>query len=142
MQTELPETPMELLQFFLNPVTTGDLNEYYHLLSNRRRRLVIARVVVLDPGGSIEVKPLARQIAGVEVGSDPEAVPGSQYDAVYNGLIQSHLGALADAGIIVYEPDRKRVRRGPAIHAAVVILAATVVILRFLGFRTQDESSK
>lgn len=142
MPIDLPETPTELLQFLLHPVTTGDLNEYHHLLSNRRRRLVIARVVVLDPGGSIEVKPLARQIAGVEAGADPGDVPGSKYDAVYNGLIQSHLAALADAGIIIYEPDRKRVRRGPAIHAAVVILAATIVILRFLGLRTQDESSK
>ncbi|EMA56362.1 DUF7344 domain-containing protein [Halococcus thailandensis] len=142
MTIDLPETPAELLRFFLHPVTEGDLNEYYHLLSNRRRRLVIARVFVLDPGGSIEVKPLARQIAGVEAGTDPGAVPGSKYDAVYNGLIQSHLSALANAGIIVYEPDRKRVRRGPAIHAAVVMLAATIMILRFLGLQTRDESSR
>ena len=142
MVTDLPETPVELLQFLVRPVTTDDLNEYYHLLSNRRRRLVIARVFVRDPGGSIEVKPLARQIAGVEAMEDPGTVPSSKYDAVYNGLIQSHLSALDNAGIIIYASDRKRVRRGPAINAAVVMLAATIVILRLLGLRTRGESSR
>ena len=141
MAIDLPETPIELLRFLLHPVTADDLNEYHFLLSNRRRRLVIARVSALNPGGSIDTNTLARWIAGVETGMEPEAVPTGDYQAVYNGLIQTHLPALDDAQIVVYNSQRKRVRRGPAIHAAVVILIVTIVILWVLPQRNRDESS-
>jgi hypothetical protein len=141
MAFDLPETPVELLRFLLQPVTTDDLNEFHYLLSNRRRRLAIARVSLLAPGKSMKTRTLARWIAGVETGMEPEAVPTGDYQAVYNGLTQTHLPALDDAGVVNFNSARKRVRRGPAIHAAVVLIIVTTAVLLVLPQRNRDESS-
>lgn len=141
MAIDLPETPIELLRFLLHPVTADDLNEFHYLLSNRRRRLAIARVSLLAPGKFIDTNTLARWIAGVETGMEPEAVPTGDYQAVYNGLTQTHLPALDDAGVVNFNSDRKRVRREPAIHAAVVLITVSTGVLLVLPQRNRDESS-
>lgn len=141
MALDLPETPVELLRLLLHPVTADDLNEYHYLLSNRRRRLAIARVSVLGPGEFIKTRTLSRWIAGVETGMEPEAVPTGDYQAVYNGLIQTHLPALDDAGVVNFNSDRKRVRRGPAIHASVILIIMTTAVLLVLPQRNRDEPS-
>jgi hypothetical protein len=142
MTFDLPETPIELLRFLHRPVTSEDLTEYYHLLANRRRRLVIARLSVLGPGESMKTRALARQIAGVEMSIEPEAVSTDDYQSVYNGLIQDHLDPLADARVVVYDDRSRCVGRGPAIHAMALVLVATIVILRLLAPRTPDESGE
>lgn len=138
---DLPKTPTELLGYLRRPVNRDDVNKYYHLLSNRRRRLVVARVFVLGPSEAIDTNDLAREIAGVEKGMAFAAVSSDSYEAVYNGLIQTHLPALDDAQIVVYDSQRKRVRRGPAVHAAGVMLLVTIMVLWILDPQDRDEAT-
>lgn len=138
----LPQTPVEVVRYLprLIPTETEDVNEFFRILSNERRRLVIARVFVLRPFTATDANTLACQIAGAQNDEEPEAISGNQYSTVYAGLIQNHLPALADAQIIAYDHRSKRVSRGPAIHAAVVMVV-TIAILCFSRLGIWDESS-
>lgn len=135
-----PRTPTDFLRYILRPVETSEVDDVYQLLSNRRRRLVIVRVFVLGSDETVAASTLARQIAAVETESEPETVAGDDYDTVRNGLIQTHLPALADAQIITYDDRAKCVARGPNLHAGGVAMLVTIVILRVLLVRS-DESS-
>ena len=127
---DLPGTPAEVVRYLVgSPTNTEEVNELFRILSVERRRLVIARVFVLEPFGSTDANTLAHWIAGVENDEDPEYVSRQDYRAVYAGLIQNHLPAVADARIIGYDPRGKQVSRGPATHAAGVVMVATIAIL-------------
>ena len=134
---DLPGTPAEVVRYLVGSAATDteEVNELFRILSVERRRLVIARVFVLEPFGSTDANTLAHRIAGVENDEDPEDVSREDYRAVYAGLIQNHLPALADARIIGYDPRGKQVSRGPTIYAAGVVMLATITILWLLAPR-------
>ena len=133
---DLPGTPVEVVRYLLGSTPdTEEVNEFFRILSVERRRLVIARVFVLEPFGSTDANTLAHRIAGVEHDEDPETVSNADYKAVYSGLIQNHLLALADAQIITYDRRSRRVTRGPAIHAAGVVMGAAIAVLCLLAPR-------
>lgn len=137
---DFPQTPVEVVCYLFSPVATNteDVNEFFRILSNERRRLVIARVFVLRPSSTTDADALARRIAAAQNDEELEAISGNQRNAVYSGLIQNHLPALDDAQIITYDSRSKRVSRGPATHAAGLVMLATIVILWLLAPRKPE----
>ena len=71
---------------------------------------------------TVSTRFLARQIAARENGMAPEHMSGEPYKNVYNALSHSHLPTLTKAGIIVYDPQRQNVQKGPTFHLAVLLL--------------------
>jgi len=107
---DLPGTPVEVVRYLLGSTPdTEEVNEFFRILSVERRRLVIARVFVLEPFGSTDANTLAHRIAGVEHDEDPETVSNADYKAVYSGLIQNHLPA----------PTGRRCRHPPSVRVSV-----------------------
>jgi DNA-binding transcriptional ArsR family regulator len=76
----------------------------FSVLSNRRRRQVL-RTLRDAPGGS-DVRELSRRLAAWENDVSPDAVTYRQRKRVYTSLHQTHLPALADAGVVDYDSDR------------------------------------
>ena len=91
-----------------------------HCLRTCRRRYVIQSLE--DTNESKTTRQLARQIAGKENGMHSTCVSGEQYKNVYNALSQSHLPTLNGADVIVYDPKRQTVQRGPMFALAALVL--------------------
>lgn len=68
-------------------------------------------------------RELAREIAAMEQFVVPSHATGEPYRNVYNALSQTHLPTLAEAGIVIYDPERQRVSRGPDLLIAAVMAA-------------------
>jgi DNA-binding transcriptional ArsR family regulator len=79
----------------------------FSVLSNERRRQVLRHLH--DRGGS-NVRELSQQLAAWENDVQPEAVTYKQRKRVYTSLHQTHLPALAEAGVVDYDRDRGTVR--------------------------------
>lgn len=76
----------------------------FSVLSNERRRQVL-RHLHERPGGS-DIRELSQQLAAWENDVSPEAVTYKQRKRVYTSLHQTHLPALAEAGVVEYDRDR------------------------------------
>jgi len=85
----------------INPVDS------FNLLGNRRRVIVIVYLSLVEKGARIEVRHLARVVRGIELEKPPRQVSSGDYESAYNGLIQTHLPKLAEAGVINYDDSRK-----------------------------------
>lgn len=92
-------------------ITTADTDlsrdEIHHVLSNERRRLVLAS---LDNGTELSVRELAGRIARVQ--TEMEQPPRQKRQSVYVSLLQLHLPKLDDLSIIEYDAREKTVKRG------------------------------
>lgn len=86
-------------------------SDVYHVLRNERRRTVLRHLAEQDD--SVEVGDLAEHVAAVEVGCPPGEVPADARRRVYISLHQTHLGTLADYGVLGHE--RGTVTAGPAL---------------------------
>ncbi len=86
-------TPTELTQ-----------DTVFSVLSNERRRQVL-RYLHEDGEGST-IRELSQQLAAWENGVPTEVVTYKQRKRVYTSLHQTHLPALADAGVVDYDRDR------------------------------------
>jgi len=85
----------------------NQLSILLHALRASRRRKVIH---LLDDGKAdttVSTRWVARRIAASENGIPPDQVSGQIYKNVYNALSQSHLPTLAEAEVIVYDPQRQ-----------------------------------
>ncbi len=71
----------------------------------------------------MKTRELARRIASIEQGVPRSQATGEPYRNVYNALSQTHLPTLADAGIVIYDPKRQTVTRGPQFPLAALLLA-------------------
>lgn len=98
------------------------LSMLFHSLRASRRRCVIALLDDEQAADAISTRRLARQIAGRENGQDPSQVNSIRYKNVYNALSQSHLPTLTEARIIVYDPQRQMIHRGPLFTLALLLL--------------------
>lgn len=97
------------------------LCEVHHILSAPRRWHTI--LLVAERGDDwASVSHLARAIAANEQDLAPEQTSGEPYRGVYNALSQTHLPALADAGILEYDGDRQKARRGEQFPVAMLVL--------------------
>lgn len=83
----------------------------FSVLSNERRRQVL-RCLRGQPGTS-DIRELSRLLAAWENGISEEAVTYKQRKRVYTSLHQTHLPALADAGVIDYDRGRGTVELTP-----------------------------
>ena len=95
----------------------------------------------MGPNESIDLHTLAGRIASVETGKEPATITRAERRTVYTNLVQNHLEPLADARIIGYDPQSKHVGRGPAAPATGIMLAAAVVIMRFLVPRKRNDAT-
>lgn len=108
--------------------TEDTLSALYHSLRARRRRYVIQFLRETDDM-ELSTRDLARKITSLEQRCPEYRATGEPYRNAYNALSQTHLPALSDAGIIVYDPKRQTVKIGQKFELAVLLLdidAATV----------------
>lgn len=103
-----------------------ELSGLYHAFRASRRRLVI-QVLAEKPIEPLTTRELAREITAIEEGISCKKATGEPYRNVYNALSQTHLPALADPGLIIYESDRQRVALGPNFVDAVLLLTIDTV---------------
>ena len=108
------------LRRFLAPSDEWPLprERVFHLLSNRRRRRVIAH---LATERETTFEALVDRIAAEESEADED-----RRDAVYASLHQTHLPALVDAGAVERDADGARIRiteRGAWLHSYLVATA-------------------
>lgn len=110
------------------PLTTlgadseDQLSDFYHALRAFRRREIV-RLLTVGDEEALSTRELARQIAASEQDVAVKKATGEPYRNAYNALSQTHLPTLADASIIVYDPERQTVRAGSA-HAIAALLVA------------------
>lgn len=98
------------------------LSILYHALRARRRRETIRFIHATDTS-TVAVRTLAKNIAAVEQGLPPMQATGEPYRNAYNALSQTHLPTLADAGIIIYDPERQTVSPGPNLALVTLLVA-------------------
>lgn len=84
-----------------NELTAG---EYHRLLAVKRRRLALAALEGRD--GAVELQELAREVATRE---GIETEDGDAFERVAVTLHHVHLPKLAEAGILEYDPEARRV---------------------------------
>ncbi|MFB6104422.1 MAG: hypothetical protein ABEJ57_04960 [Halobacteriaceae archaeon] len=80
----------------------------HFLLSNRRRRETLQYLARAT--GPTTVRELSEHIAAAETGASPPPRPARE--TVYVSLIQTHLPALAEVGVIDYDEAHKQVWPG------------------------------
>jgi hypothetical protein len=100
----------------------NQLSILLHALRASRRRQVIQ---LLDDGKAdttVSTRWVARRIAASENGIPREQVSGQIYKNVYNALSQSHLPTLAEAEVIVYDPQRQMLEKGPSFRVCALLL--------------------
>lgn len=99
-----------------------DLDEYFELVSNYRRRQII-RILDAETAavgdGYLKRGPLADQITARETGRPPDDVDSDERKRAYVGLYQVHLPKLADAGIVDWDQDGDDVVRATALTGPV-----------------------
>lgn len=98
------------------------LSTLHHALRATRRRYVIQLLADNDEA-VFTVRKLAREIAVREQGFPIEHATGEPYRNAYNALAQTHLPTLSDANILIYDPNRQRVSRGPNFTLTALLVA-------------------
>lgn len=84
--------------------------EIYHVLSNSRRRAVLA--ILWRRTEPVTLRVVSEEIAAREVGERP--APRALRESVYNALHQTHLPKLDALGLVHYDSQRKIVEAQPA----------------------------
>ncbi|MDQ2072850.1 hypothetical protein RBH20_09915 [Haloarcula sp. H-GB4] len=96
------------------PDQTGlDDATIFDILGNERRRVCLH--CLAEHETALSVSALSQQVANVV--ADAETDSDELYDSVYISLCQTHLPKLDAVGLVEYEQDRKRVRKGPRFDA-------------------------
>ncbi|MFC7028617.1 hypothetical protein ACFQH8_16710 [Halomicroarcula sp. GCM10025710] len=82
------------------------------LLRNRRRRLVVLYMLTREQDEWTTMSEVARWVTAVTQGYSIEEATGDDYRNVRESLRNTHLSALADAGVIKYDAQQTRVAPG------------------------------
>jgi len=107
------------------------LSTLYHALRAPRRRRVI-RLLAQTDEPFVSVRRLSREIAAVENDLPLTQATGEPYRNVYNALSQTHLTTLTDAGIVIYDPKRQTISRGPNLGTALLLMSINETALKSL----------
>ena len=83
------------------------LDVVFGILSNKRRRLSIEYLRSTD--GTVGLSELAEHLAAVENDKPVAELTSSERKRVYVSLYQVHLPKMANAGILEFNQDRKRI---------------------------------
>lgn len=78
-----------------------------HVLADYRQRLILSSLV--DNGGSLSLDELATALSAWKNDAPPDDVTAEDRHAVLRELHHIHLPALADAGIVSYDPETSTV---------------------------------
>ncbi|WP_438266720.1 DUF7344 domain-containing protein [Haloarchaeobius amylolyticus] len=113
------------------PETEQIISTLYHAFRATRRRLVV-QILGDSDRNTIPTRELARRIASIEQNTPTNHATGEPYRNVYNALSQTHLPTLADAGIVIYDPKRQTVSRGPRYPLAAILLAINEPAIKLL----------
>jgi len=89
-----------------------EADDVYHILSARRRRLVLLRLADLE-AGEVMLEELARVLASKETGAAALKVPPDAYEAAYVALYQSHVPVLDEHDVVEWDSDRGVLRSKP-----------------------------
>lgn len=92
-----------------------DVDVVFDILSNRRRRYVLH--YLLQEDGAVELRELSRQVTAWENHISVEEVTYKQRKRVYTALRQTHLPAMDDAGVIVYDSQSGEVQPTAAVES-------------------------
>lgn len=98
------------------------LSTLYHALRASRRRCVIQAVEDADEQ-PLSTRELARRIASQEKQVATSKATGEPYRNAYNALSQTHLPALSEANIIIYDSKRQTVSQGTSFELAALLLS-------------------
>ncbi|WP_432765022.1 DUF7344 domain-containing protein [Halobaculum litoreum] len=93
----------------------------YHILRTPRRRQTIS-ILYERELPVVPLRSLAREISAREEQVQVSHATGEPYRNVYNSLSQTHLPALQDAGVIIYDPQRQTISPGPNLSVAALLL--------------------
>lgn len=85
--------------------TTLAPDDVFHLLQNRRRRLVLRYLTEHDTP-AVEMREVAEQVAAWENDTTVAALTSDARQRVYIALYQSHLPKLDERGVIEYDQNR------------------------------------
>lgn len=96
------------------------LSEIYHVLRAPRRCYTIQ--ILSRTNSQINTRPLARTITANEQNIPEDSATGDPYRNVYNSLTQTHLPALADADVIIYDSNRQVVEPGRNHRLALLLI--------------------
>nr|WP_272904805.1 hypothetical protein [Halobacterium sp. TGN-42-S1] len=121
--------------------TNGRLSELYHCLRTERRRQVI-KLLEETTDSIVSVRNLARSIAADEEEIPRKHATGEPYRNVYNALSQTHLPTLAAAGIIIYDPQRQTVTRGPNFDIAALLIDINTPTVELFSASIRDDSAR
>lgn len=113
---------------------------YHSLRASRRRRTI--QILKEDRMHQLTTRELARKITSLEEAVPERRATGEPYRNVYNALSQTHLPALADAKIIIYDSNRQVVSPGLFFDLAALLLDTnhdTVELFRVLIDDTSTE---
>lgn len=101
------------------------IDEVFDVIANSRRRLVIHRLARDD--GKATTRELAEYVAAVENNTDAENLSSQERKRVYIGLYQTHIPAMADAGIIECNGHTIKATRETRVLADAIEHVETVV---------------
>lgn len=107
-----------------DPTPDDFLSVLYHTLRTPRRRCVI-QILWRTNVRPMPTRTIARQIVSQEQEIPPKQATGKPYRNVYNALDQTHLPMLAEARVIIYDPQRQTVAPGPNLTLAALLIAIT-----------------
>lgn len=115
------------------------LSALYHSLRASRRRRVV-QILDAEDDELFSTRKLAKKISGIEQGVPETRATGEPYRNAYNALSQTHLPTLAEAEIVIYDPERQIVSRGPNLELAVLLLVITApTVSLFSSLTTPDQ---
>ncbi|WP_435359151.1 DUF7344 domain-containing protein [Haloarchaeobius sp. DFWS5] len=90
-------------------------DELFDVLANRRRRYAV-HVLKREEHRSVDIGPMAEQIAAWENGIDLAEVGYTERKRVYTALQQQHLPTMHEAGVVDFDKDRGVVKSTPALE--------------------------
>lgn len=124
-----------------DPIPDDFLSILYHTLRTPRRRYVI-QILWRTNVRPMTTRTIARQIVSREQDIPPKQATGKPYRNVYNALDQTHLPMLAEAGVIIYDPQRQTVAPGPNLTLAALLIAITRPAIDMLTEEKSTDSDR
>jgi len=112
MRDDQPTWLAPLGEFVAASARHEEVSTVCSLLMNRRRQLVILYMLTRDQNEWTTMSDVARWVTAVTKGYSIEGATGDDYRNIRESLRNTHLSALADAGVIEYDSQQTRVAPG------------------------------
>ncbi|EMA16154.1 DUF7344 domain-containing protein [Haloarcula amylolytica] len=100
------------------------------LLMNRRRQLVVLYMLTCEQNEWTTMSEVARWVTAVTQGYSIEEATGDDYRNIRESLRNTHLSALADAGVIEYDAQQTRVAPGEQLEDVAGVFLHLLLLTR------------